>query len=127
MSLGFGRAITDPLINMEVNVLTIGFNPKIILFVLRGRESNMTNINKNSIYKIERGIPLPSNRRGGKWAILCSQMNDGDSVVVANHNEVVNMRQAIIRSKKNLQPNNCLMAVIEFGNFLWNGQDRRYF
>jgi hypothetical protein len=34
MSLGFGRAITDPLINMEVNVLTIGFNPKIILFVL---------------------------------------------------------------------------------------------
>ena len=60
----------------------------------------MTNINKNSIYKIERGIPLPSNRKGGKWANLCSQMNDGDSVVVANHNEVVNMRQAIIRSKK---------------------------
>ena len=60
----------------------------------------MTNINKNSIYKIERGIPLPSNRRGGKWTILCSQMNDGDSVVVANHNEVANMRQAIIRSKK---------------------------
>ena len=60
----------------------------------------MTNINKNSIYKIERGIPLPSNRKGGKWANLCSQMNDGDSVVVANHNECINMRQAIIRSKK---------------------------
>ena len=29
MSLGFGRAITDPLMNMEGNVWKIGFNPKI--------------------------------------------------------------------------------------------------
>ena len=29
MSLEFGQAIIDPLINMEVNVQTIGFNPKI--------------------------------------------------------------------------------------------------
>jgi hypothetical protein len=34
MSLEFGLAVINLLINMEVNVLTIGFNPKIILFVL---------------------------------------------------------------------------------------------
>lgn len=60
----------------------------------------MTNIDKNSIYKIERGVPIPSNRKRGKWVDLASRMNDYDSVVVKTPNECVNMRQAIIRKGK---------------------------
>ncbi len=57
----------------------------------------MNNINKkSSMYVIERGVPLPCNRKG-KWATIVSQMEDGDSIVVANLKECSSMRQAILR------------------------------
>ena len=58
----------------------------------------MTNIDKkSSMYIIERGIPLPSNRTGNsKWSIIASQMVHGDSVVVKDC-EKNKMRCAITR------------------------------
>tara|TARA_R100000988_G_scaffold103389_1_gene82129 strand:- start:203 stop:448 length:246 start_codon:yes stop_codon:yes gene_type:complete len=61
----------------------------------------MTNINKkSSMYIIERGVPTPCNRNVGKWATIVSEMNDGDSIVVANLMEQHSMRSAIIRKGK---------------------------
>ena len=58
----------------------------------------MTNTNKkSSMYVIERGVPLPSNRRKGKWVTIASQMKNGDSIVVATFTEQSSLRQAIIR------------------------------
>ncbi len=59
----------------------------------------MTNTNKkSSMYIIERGVPTPCNRSRSKWATIVSEMNDGDSIVVASYSETNSMRQAIIRS-----------------------------
>ena len=69
-----------------------------IFVYVRGRENDMTNINKkSSMYIIERGIPTPCHPNKGKWATIVSEMNDGDSIVVATYSETNSMRQAIIR------------------------------
>ena len=61
----------------------------------------MTDINKkSSMYVIERGIPAPCNRNVGRWATIVSEMNDGDSVVVADLKETHSMRSAIVRNGK---------------------------
>ena len=61
----------------------------------------MTNTDKkSSMYIIERGVPTPCNRSRSKWATIVSEMNDGDSIVVASYSETNSMRQAIIRSGK---------------------------
>ncbi len=57
----------------------------------------MTNINKNSVLEIERGIPLPSNIKSG-WALTVSKMSEGDSVVVKNFSELNKMRSALSRA-----------------------------
>ena len=57
----------------------------------------MTNINKNSVLEIERGIPRPSNIKSG-WALLVSKMSEGDSVVVKNFTELNKMRSALSRA-----------------------------
>mgnify|MGYP003113400533 CR=1 FL=1 len=57
----------------------------------------MTNINKNSVLEIERGIPLPSNIKSG-WALTVSKMSEGDSVVVKNFTELNKMRSALSRA-----------------------------
>ena len=57
----------------------------------------MTNINKNSIPEIERGIPLPSNRKSG-WSLTVSKMSEGDSIVVKNYTELNKMRSALTRA-----------------------------
>ena len=70
-----------------------------IFVCVRGSENDMTNINKNSsMYTIERGVPTPCHPNKGKWATIVSEMNDGDSIVVASYTETNSMRQAIIRS-----------------------------
>ena len=56
----------------------------------------MTNINKNSIHEIERGIPLPSNWKSG-WSLTVSKMSEGDSIVVKNYTELNKMRNALNR------------------------------
>ena len=56
----------------------------------------MTNINKNSVLEIERGIPLPSNIKSG-WALTVSKMSEGDSVVVKNFTELNKIRSALSR------------------------------
>ena len=73
-----------------------------LLFVyIRGSENDMTDINKkSSMYVIERGIPAPCNRNVGRWATIVSEMNDGDSVVVADLKETHSMRSAIVRNGK---------------------------
>tara|TARA_R100000781_G_scaffold114863_1_gene87313 strand:- start:3123 stop:3362 length:240 start_codon:yes stop_codon:yes gene_type:complete len=56
----------------------------------------MTNINKNSIHKIERGIPLPSNRSGKtSWIQLARNMQIEDSVLLENKKELYLMRSAM--------------------------------
>ena len=58
----------------------------------------MTNINKNSIHKIERGIPLPSNRSGKtSWIQLARNMQIGDSVLLENIKELYCMRTAMYK------------------------------
>mgnify|MGYP003145732863 FL=1 len=70
-----------------------------IFVCVRGSENDMTNINKkSSMYTIERGVPTPCHPNKGKWATIVSEMNDGDSIVVASYTETNSMRQAIIRS-----------------------------
>tara|TARA_R100000458_G_scaffold56747_1_gene62005 strand:+ start:452 stop:733 length:282 start_codon:yes stop_codon:yes gene_type:complete len=72
-----------------------------IFVCVRGSENDMTNTDKkSSMYIIERGVPTPCNRSRSKWATIVSEMNDGDSVVVANFKEQSSMRSAIIRSGK---------------------------
>ena len=68
---------------------------------IRGSENDITDINKkSSMYVIERGIPAPCNRNVGRWATIVSEMNDGDSVVVADLKETHSMRSAIVRNGK---------------------------
>jgi hypothetical protein len=70
-----------------------------IFVCVRGSENDMTNTDKkSSMYIIERGVPTPCNRSRSKWATIVSEMNDGDSIVVASYSETNSMRQAIIRS-----------------------------
>lgn len=60
----------------------------------------MTNINKNSIHKIERGVPLPSNRSGKtSWMQLARNMQIGDSVFLENIKELYLIRTAMYRLK----------------------------
>ena len=69
-----------------------------IFVCVRGSENDMTNTDKkSSMYIIERGVPTPCNRSRSKWATIVSEMNDGDSIVVATYSETNSMRQAIIR------------------------------
>ena len=58
----------------------------------------MTNINKNSIDRIERGVPLPSNRSGKTgWMQLTRNMQIGDSVLLENIKELYLMRNAMYK------------------------------
>lgn len=53
----------------------------------------------NNFYKIDKGVPYPSNIKYGKWSRLASAMEVGDSVGLNSIEDIKSLRQAMYRLK----------------------------
>ena len=51
----------------------------------------------NGEYKIEKNVPIPGYPSKGRWKELANKMEVGDSVVVHNRNEIMNLRNALVK------------------------------